>query len=137
KLSAGQTMTVADDLRYNPTYAENLAEITARLVETGAAGVFHVVGAEEIARYEFAVRVARAFGLDESLLKPAPAAQLASATPRPKESSLRTDKVRAAVAVQPVGVDEGLRRMLAQEADWRVYARTLPDPAAKTAPARR
>jgi len=137
RLSAGQTMTVADDLRYNPTYAENLAEITAELVETGAAGIFHVVGAEEIVRYDFARRVARSFGLDEGLLKAAPAAKLASATPRPKESSLRTDKVRAAVAAKPVGVDEGLRRMLAEEAGWRSYARTLPDPAAKTAPARR
>jgi|SRR6185312_8399207 len=137
KLSAGQAMTVADDLLYNPTYAENLAEITAALVETGAAGIFHVVGAELIVRYEFSLRVARAFGLDETLLKPASVSRLASPTPRPKASSLRTDKVRAAVSAQPIGVDEGLRRMLAQEADWRVYARTLPDPAAKTAPARR
>ncbi|HEX4047567.1 MAG TPA: hypothetical protein VH309_07025, partial [Elusimicrobiota bacterium] len=62
---------------------------------------------------------------------------LASSTPRPKQSVLRTDKVRAAVAVRPVGVDEGLRRMVAFEPAWRAYARTLPDPAAKTAPSRR
>jgi dTDP-4-dehydrorhamnose reductase len=137
KLSAGQAMTVADDIRYNPTYVENLAEITAELVETGAGGIFHVVGADEIVRYEFAARVAKAFDLDASLLKPAPMSTLGSPTPRPKESSLRTDKIRAAVAVHPLGVDKGLRRMLAQEADWRDYARTLPDPAAKTPPARR
>jgi len=137
KLSAGQTMTVADDVRYNPTYVENLAEITAELVEAGAAGIYHVVGAEEIVRFEFAARVARAFGLDENLLKPAPSAQLSSPTPRPKQSSLRTDKVRAAVSVLPIGVDKGLRRMLSLEADWRDYASTLPDPAAKTSPTRR
>ena len=137
KLEAGQEMRVADDLRYNPTYVENLAEITAELVEAGAAGIFHVVGSDEIVRFEFASRVARAFGLNEKLLKPVPSAQLASPTPRPKESSLRTDKVRAAVAVHPVGVDKGLRRMLMLEADWRDYARTLPDPAAKTPPVRR
>jgi dTDP-4-dehydrorhamnose reductase len=137
KLSAGQEMPVADDVRYNPTYVENLAEITAELVEAGAAGIFHVVGADEIARFEFASRAARAFGLDERLLKPTPMSRLASATPRPKESSLRTDKVRAAVAVHPLGVDKGLRRMLVQEADWRDYSRSLPDPAAKVPPSRR
>ncbi len=137
RLAAGQEMPVADDLRYNPTYVENLAEITAELIEAGASGIFHVVGSDEIVRFEFASRVARAFGLDEGLLKPVPSARLASPTPRPKESSLRTDKVRAAVAVHPVGVDQGLRRMLKMEADWRDYARTLPDPAAKTAPPRR
>jgi dTDP-4-dehydrorhamnose reductase len=137
KLSAGQEMTVADDVRYNPTYAENLAEITAELVETGASGIFHVVGADEIVRFEFAQRIARAFGLDERLLKPIASARLPSTTPRPKQSSLLTDKVRAAVAIQPIGVDKGLKQMLKFEGDWRDYARTLPDPAAKTAPSRR
>jgi dTDP-4-dehydrorhamnose reductase len=137
RLSAGETMRVADDLRYNPTYVENLAEITAELVAAGASGIFHVVGAEEIVRFEFASRAARAFGLDAGLLQPISSAQLGSPTPRPKSSSLRTDKVRAAVSVHPIGVDEGLRRMLAQERAWREYAKTLPDPAAKTAPVRR
>ena len=137
KLSAGQEMTVADDLKYNPTYVENLAEITAELVEAGAAGIYHIVGADEIVRFEFAVRVARAFGLDERLLKPASSSRLSSPTPRPKQSSLLTDKVRAAVAVHPIGVDKGLKQMLKFEADWRDYARTLPDPAAKIAPSRR
>ncbi|HEX4048814.1 MAG TPA: SDR family oxidoreductase, partial [Elusimicrobiota bacterium] len=86
KLSAGQEMTVAEDVRYNPTYAENLAEITADLVEAGASGIYHVVGADEIVRFEFAARAARAFGLDAGLLKPAPMSALASSTPRPKQS---------------------------------------------------
>lgn len=128
KLSAGQALAVADDLRYNPTYVENLAEITAALVEAGAAGIFHVVGAEKIVRFEFASRVARAFGLDARLLKAVPASALGSPTPRPKESSLCTDKVRAAVAIDPIGVDEGLRRMRELEPAWRAYARTLPAP---------
>ncbi|MDE2142618.1 MAG: NAD(P)-dependent oxidoreductase [Elusimicrobia bacterium] len=137
RLAKGETMRVADDLRYNPTYVENLAQITVALSSRGASGIFHVVGAEEIVRYEFAARVAAAFGLDAGLLIPTPMANIGSPTPRPKASSLRTDKVRAAVSVHPIGVDEGLRRMLAMEADWRAYARTLPDPAAKTAPIRR
>lgn len=135
-LSAGGTMHVASDLRYNPTYAENLAEITVALAATGSSGIFHVVGAETIFRYDFAVRVAKAFGLDAGLLRPTLSAELASPTPRPRESILRTEKVRASVAVQPVGVGEGLRRMLEMEASWREYAKTLPDPAAKAAPRR-
>lgn len=133
-LSQGKPMRVAD-LRYNPTYVENLAEITAELVAAGAGGVFHTVGAEEIARDEFARRVARAFGLDASLIRTVPAAEFKSPTPRPKQSGLRTDKVRRAVpTVPPVGVDEGLSRMVAMEPRWREYARTLPDPSAKVAP---
>ena len=133
-LAEGKTLSVADDLRYNPTYVENLAEMTVELCSAGAGGIFHVVGSEEIARYAFAVRVAKAFALNPGLLRPLPVSEIHSPTPRPRESSLRTDKVRAAVALSPIGVAEGLSRMLALESAWRAYARTLPDPAAKAAP---
>lgn len=133
-LSEGKPMRVAD-VRYNPTYVENLAEITAALVAAGAAGIFHTVGAEEIARDEFARRAARAFGLDASLIETVPAGDFKSPTPRPKQSSLRTDKVRRVLRdIPPIGVDAGLAAMLEMEPRWRAYARTLPDPAAKVAP---
>ena len=134
-LSEGRTMRVADGLRYNPTYVENLAEITAALVSAEAGGIFHVVGAEEIARADFARRAARAFGLDETLIRTVPAAEFRSPTARPKESSLITEKVRRLLPrCLPLGVDAGLSGMLAMESQWRRYARTLPDPAAKTVP---
>ena len=44
------------------------------------------------------IRTSGAFGLNTGLLKPTSMPQLGSPTPRPKESSLRTDKVRAAVS---------------------------------------
>jgi len=128
RLSAGQTMKVAADVSYNPTHAENLAEITAALAAAGASGIFHVVGAQRLARSEFAVHAARAFGLDEKLILPVSSAEFASATPRPKESSLRVDKVRAATKLAPISADEGLRRMVASEGAWREHAQSLPPP---------
>jgi dTDP-4-dehydrorhamnose reductase len=128
-------MLVAAGLRYNPTYVENLAEITTELVAAGASGIFHAVGAEEISRDEFARRAARAFGLDAGLIETVPAGQFRAPAARPKQTSLITDKVRrVAAACPPVGVDEGLKRMLSMEPQWRSYARSLPDPAAKVAP---
>lgn len=129
-LSRGREMRVADDLSYNPTYVENLAEVVAELVAVGAAGIFHVVGSEEIVRHEFAVRAAKAFGLNPALLRPVPAAELNSPTPRPRKTGLRADKARAAVGAAMTGVDEGLRRMIAMEGAWRAYAaKALPSPA--------
>ncbi len=133
-LSEGKPMRVAD-VRYNPTYVENLAEITAGLVAAGAGGIFHTVGAEEISRDAFARRAARAFGLDDSLILTVPAAEFRSPTPRPKQSSLMTDKVRRVLpGCPPVDVETGLSRMLAMEPQWRAYAAGLPDPAAKVRP---
>ncbi len=133
-LQDGKQMRVAD-VRYNPTYVENLAEITTALVASGVGGIFHAVGAEEISRAEFARRAARAFALDESLIQAVPAGEFKAPAARPKESSLITDKVRRlAPDSPPIGVEEGLRCMLAMEPRWREYALTLPDPAAKVAP---
>lgn len=133
-LAKGLPMRVADGLRYNPTYVENLAAITAALAAAGAGGIYHVVGADEIERAEFARRAARAFGLDASLIRAVPASEFKSPTARPKQTSLSTEKVRKAVALPLIGVDEGLKLMAAMEPRWREYARTLPDPAAKVKP---
>jgi len=134
-LSKGKPMRVAEGLRYNPTYVENLAALTAALVASGAGGIFHAVGAEEITRDEFARRAARAFGFDESLIQTVSAAEFKSPTPRPKKTSLLTDKVRRLItSAAPIGVDAGLKDMVAMEASWRAYAATLPDPAAKYPP---
>ncbi len=130
KLSAGQRMALAGDLVYNPTYAENLAEVTADLVEAGASGVHHVVGADPITRYDFAVLAAMTWGLDSGLLESVPASRFSSPTPRPKQSSLRTEKVRAAAKTPLMGPAAGLAHMKATEARWRDYAKTLPSVAA-------
>jgi dTDP-4-dehydrorhamnose reductase len=127
-LSEGRELRVADDVVYNPTYVEDLAEITSSLAAAGAAGVVQVVGANALSRSEFALRAARAFGLSEGLIRPVPSSSLPSPTRRPKNSSLRTDRLRAAYSIFPLGVDEGLRRMIAQESAWREYAKTLPSP---------
>ena len=126
KLGSGQSLPVAADLRYNPTAAENLAAVLVELAAAQARGIYHVVGAEAIARYDFAVKTAQAFGLAASLLRPVSSAELQSPTPRPKSSALATGKVRAAVKTPLWGVEEGLRQMRETEAAWRVYAKRLP-----------
>jgi dTDP-4-dehydrorhamnose reductase len=126
KLSAGERMRMAGDLEYNPTAAENLAQVVVELARIEASGIFHVVGSTRLSRYAFAVKAASQFGLDPALLEAVPNASFSSPTPRPKSSSLLTDKVRAAVKTPLWGVDEGLARMKAEEGTWRAYAKRLP-----------
>lgn len=126
KLSARQPMTIAGDLVYNPTYAENMAAVTADLVEARASGIFHVVGSEPISRYDFAVMVAQTWGLDASLLESVPSSRFSSPTPRPKQSSLLTGKVRGAAKTPLMGPASGLAHMRNIEPVWREYAKTLP-----------
>ena len=71
----------------------------------------------------FARLAARVFGLPESLIKPVPNATFVSPTPRPRSSSLRTDKVRALGVTALCGAEAGLRGMLALRGEWEAYAR--------------
>lgn len=126
RLSNGQPFSLAGDLTYNPTYAENMAAVTADLVEAGVSGIFHVVGSEPITRYDFAVMVAQTWGLDAGLLRAVPSSQFSSPTPRPKQSSLLTAKVRGVAKTPLMGPASGLAHMRHIEPVWRAYAKTLP-----------
>ncbi|MBI4677988.1 MAG: SDR family oxidoreductase [Elusimicrobia bacterium] len=133
-LGQGKRLRVPHDIRYNPTYVENLAEVTVDLCAARAEGVFHVVGADRLARDRFAREVADVFGLDGSLIEPAvPPGACGRGTlpqaPRPKESSLATDKVRALVRTPLWGARLGLEDMLRQRPAWDAYAAVnLPRP---------
>jgi dTDP-4-dehydrorhamnose reductase len=50
-------------------------------------GIFHIAG-ERMSRYEFALRVAEAFGLDKSLIKEAKMEEMKWIAKRPRDSSL-------------------------------------------------
>ena len=124
RLSSREALKVASEIFCNPTYAENLAEVTVALAENGQDGIFHVVGRECLKRFDFARLAAKTFGLDESLLIPVSSAEFPSPTRRPLDPSLLTGKVRAAVSLPLLGAAEGLERMRAFRAEWGEHART-------------
>jgi dTDP-4-dehydrorhamnose reductase len=75
----------------NPTYAEDLAEAISELYTKKASGVFHVVGASFINRYEWAKASCEILELDFGLVNEVrdPPANM---VPRPLKSLLNTDK---------------------------------------------
>ncbi len=96
-LRAGRAMRVPADQVANPTYNRDLAEATARLVEAGAKGVYHVAGPELLDRAAFARRLARLAGLDPGPIQPVTTDRLGQKAPRPLRAGLRTDKLLAAL----------------------------------------
>jgi dTDP-4-dehydrorhamnose reductase len=126
-LKAGKSMKVVDDVRYNPTYVENLAELVCDLLGEGRSGIYHAVGAEELSKIDFARLAAKTFGLDASLLVPVSSKEFNPPAKRPAQSSLRTDKLRSHAKTKVAGAREGLAAMKAFEPAWRDYAeKSLP-----------
>lgn len=91
----GAPIRVVEDHVASPTYAPALADRTARLVEQGAAGLFHIGGGEAISWYEYAARIFELAGLQPELV-PTNEREYRTAARRPKFSALSNSKMEAA-----------------------------------------
>ncbi len=114
-LQKGQPVKVPWDQVGTPTYAPNLCRVIKELLELGEEGIYHVAGPDLMDRYQFALAVARTFGLNESLIVPVSTAELGQIAPRPFNGGLKIGKVQAKVSTPLVGIREGLADMKFRE----------------------
>jgi dTDP-4-dehydrorhamnose reductase len=94
-----------DELRC-PIAVGDLAAALLELLESDLCGPLHVAGAETISRYDFAVLVADAAGLDRSRVRPASSADLP--VRRPRNCALDCSRAAAALATRLRGASEVL-----------------------------
>ncbi|MFN8522949.1 MAG: SDR family oxidoreductase [Chloroflexota bacterium] len=101
-LRAGTPVRIVADQIGSPTLADNLAGMVLAIGLVGASGVFNTAGAEIVSRHEFALKAARRFGLDESLIGRVTTAELGLAAPRPLHAGLLMHKFRQRFPDEPV-----------------------------------
>jgi len=89
------------DVFFCPILANDIAPILLQLLEKDLSGLFHVVSRECASKYEFGARLARRFGLDESLITPTSVANGGLKAARSPNLTLRTDKLVAALGEPP------------------------------------
>lgn len=102
-----------DELR-TPTYAPDLADALLELADldpadasrAGFHGLLHLSGPQRLSRYELGLKLARAFGLDPSDLRPTRREQ--SGLARPPDCSLDTSLARRTLRTRIRSVDEAL-----------------------------
>jgi dTDP-4-dehydrorhamnose reductase len=113
-LEAGQTVRIVDDQIGNPTLVDDLAFGLLRAVELGKNGVYNIAGRDIVTRFDFAVRLARFFGLDPKLIHPIKTAQLRQPAARPLRSGLITLKAEVDLGFKPSTIEEGLATLRSQ-----------------------
>lgn len=112
ELKQNKEITVVEDHYNTPTLTDNLAEMAIEAIPKDLQGVYHACGSERIGRYEFARQIARAFDLNQNLIRPIKMEQLTAwIAKRPRDSSLNTNKIRSQLEAKPVNITEGLDRM--------------------------
>lgn len=69
-LSEGKNVNGFTDVVFCPMWVNHLSRLLVAMLEKDLRGLYHVVGAQAMNKYQFGVEVARKFGLRESLISP-------------------------------------------------------------------
>ena len=108
RLRRGESYAASTRVMRSPVYVERLVEGIARLAEVHHPGVHHVAGRDWVSMYDFAVAVAREFGLDQGLVAPNE-----EQTGSPDRLGLDCRATMQLLGLQHSGLAEGLAEMRA------------------------
>jgi dTDP-4-dehydrorhamnose reductase len=113
-LKSGKEVRVVTDQFVTPTLNTNLAGMVLETADRRLSGVYNLAGATRISRYDYALRLAREFDLDASLILPSRMEDMKWVARRPIDSSLDTSKARAELMEKPLPLNEALRTLKAE-----------------------
>lgn len=113
-LERGTPIDVVTDQIGNPTLVDDLALAILRIVERHRDGLYHVAGPDIISRYDFALLIAKAFGLSANGIHPIATSMLRQGALRPLASGLLTLKAQTELGVHLSTSIEGLQTMRLQ-----------------------
>jgi dTDP-4-dehydrorhamnose reductase len=110
--SKGGPLRIVNDHIASPTYAPELARVTAELVERKEAGVFHAGGGQPISWFDYAGKIFKKAGLSPEL-KPTNEREYRTAARRPKYSALENARLNRTGILPFPSLDEQIERYFA------------------------
>ncbi|MBN1406522.1 MAG: dTDP-4-dehydrorhamnose reductase [Calditrichaceae bacterium] len=109
QLKNNKKIFVVTDQIGNPTYNHDVSESIYRLLKTKNFGIFHVSGSESISRYDFALKIAEVFNLNNKLIESTITNRLEQKAPRPANSTFVLDKLYNNIGWLPNNAESGLK----------------------------
>jgi len=108
RLADKEKVRIVMDQYNNPTLADNLAGAIKEATEKNIAGILNISGSEYLSRYDFALKVAKKFNLDQGLISPAKTSELRQKAPRPFKGGLKIDKAKKLLETELLDIEKGL-----------------------------
>lgn len=109
QLKHGKPIRIVSDQIGSPTYAPDLCEAVLRLLQNEAYGLFHISSPDSISRYDFSLKIADIFGLDQKLITKITTDELKQQSPRPMDSTFIIDKLVNNTHWEPHDCDSALK----------------------------
>lgn len=113
-LAAGKTVKGFTDVLFCPLMVLDLADLLLEAAEKKLHGIYHLVGAQAMSKYEFGSAIARTFGFDPALITPASVYDGGLVAARSLNLSLNTEKITRALGHPLPEFEAGLARFQAQ-----------------------
>ena len=118
KLRKKEKINVVNDVYNNHLWAGQAANVIWKIIKSSIQQeTYNMAGKNCISRYELALKVAKAFNLDSSLILPVKSSFFKNLAARPKNTCFNTAKIEKELKIKPLSVDEGLRLMIKEEND--------------------
>ncbi len=92
-LKRKKEVKAVEDWNTCPTLIDDIASVMMNLLKTNKSGIYNVVGASCVSRYQFALDTAKIFGLDTGLIKPAKTSEMNFAAAKPLNLKMSTRKL--------------------------------------------
>ena len=93
ELSNKRQITGFTDAIFSSIYTIELARLLEQALEAGLSGIYHFASKDSLSKYEFAVELAKAFGLDTTLIRPSSIDDFGFTAKRAKNVSLNVIKL--------------------------------------------
>ncbi len=107
-LAAGTRVFGFTDVKFCPLLVQDLASILFGMIKKDLKGMYHVVSPESLSKYDFGVRIARLFDLNENLVEAVNVSQGGLIASRSPNLTLRIDKLIRDLGQKPPGQEAGL-----------------------------
>ena len=101
-----------NDIFNSATNIDEFVESVEKVIENDASGIFHMVGSSCITRYDFAKKIAKIFGFDESLVSFISIKESGLIAKRPVSPCLDNSKCSKILGYNFSDIDKGILKIL-------------------------
>ena len=110
-LRSQQIIRIVTDQIGNPTYIDDIVSAINKVIELKKEGIYNIGGIEMLSRFDFTLRIAKFFSLDESLICPILTKELKQQAMRPLKSGLITLKAETELGYKPYSIETSFELM--------------------------
>lgn len=114
RLQNRQAVTAITDHIFSPTFIDDIANVIDALIKNGSKGLFHAVGSESLTPYDAAIKIAKVFSCDESLISKTRREEFfKDRAKRPFQLAIKNDRIEK-LGIKMRTFEEGLLEIKSQ-----------------------